>query len=484
MTSTFLTHYPEENLRDSRNMLQMVLDTIPSGVFWKDRDLIYQGCNSTWMNWAGLNSLEEIIGKTDYELSWSKNEADSFRDDDRMIIKSGVPKYDIIEPYFRADGTQAWAKTNKVPLRDKEGSIIGLLGTSEDITCRKQAEDALKQSEKLIRAIVDAAQDIIVFKDNDFIFRVINPAMCRLVGKTEAEIIGKTDFDIFPLDQARKYRADDQRVIETRQPIMIEEEVDSIEGVRWFSTVKSPAFDDKGKFIGVAIAVRDITDHKRVEEELLRAQKMKSIGTLAGGIAHDFNNMLTIIIGNNEIVSEETPDWSPIKENLEEIRIASLRARDVVKQLLMVGQRDNANKEIIDTGSIVKETIKLIRSTTPANIKIIQKISEKLPPIIGNATQINQLLINLCVNAADALAYTDDRIMIELCDILIDETKPNPYFTKAGPGRYVKLIVSDNGCGIGKEVMEKIFDPYFTTKEIGKGTGIGLSVVNGIVETH
>ncbi|MBC8264566.1 MAG: MEDS domain-containing protein [Anaerolineales bacterium] len=145
----------EEALRDSRHMLQTVLDSIPAAVFWKDRDSIYLGGNRTWLEAAGLKSSEEVVGKSDYDLPWGKKQADSFREDDRRVMESGIPEYDIIEPYLRADGTHAWAKTNKVPLRDTGGNIVGILGTYEDITDRKQAEDALKEYSERLEEMVE-----------------------------------------------------------------------------------------------------------------------------------------------------------------------------------------------------------------------------------------------------------------------------------------------------------------------------------------
>ena len=141
----------ESALYDSQRMLHTVLDSIPTAVFWKDSDSFYLGSNRTWLAAAGLNSTEEVVGKSDYELPWHKEQADSFRKDDRRVMEPGLPEYNIIEPYHNADGTRAWAKTNKVPLRDSEGNIVGILGTYEDITERKQAEEALRESEEKFR---------------------------------------------------------------------------------------------------------------------------------------------------------------------------------------------------------------------------------------------------------------------------------------------------------------------------------------------
>lgn len=226
--------------------------------------------------------------------------------------------------------------------------------------------------------------------------------------------------------------------------------------------------------------------HKRELElkgQLHQANKMESIGNLAGGIAHEFNNILSIIIGNNELVMEELPEWNPARERAEDLQVACMRARDVVKQLFTFSRQDNAAKNILNIRSVVTESMKLIRSSTPTNIKIQQNLSENVFPILGNATQINQLLINLCSNAADAMPNMGGLLIVDLSNGTFDE-KNAKHGKEIKPGRYVKLIVSDNGTGMDKEIIEKVFDPYYTTKEIGKGTGIGLSVVQGIVERH
>jgi CheY-like chemotaxis protein len=215
----------------------------------------------------------------------------------------------------------------------------------------------------------------------------------------------------------------------------------------------------------------------------MQAQKMESIGTLAGGIAHEFNNILSIIIGHNELVMAALPKWSHERNNLEEIQIAGIRARDVVRQLLTFSRQDGAEKKPLNIGSVVKEAMKLIRSSIPANIDINLIIPDDVPIIFGNATQLNQMLINLCGNATDAMLNTGGMITIELSNKTIHE-KHASIHPSLTPGRYIKLMVSDTGCGMTKKTLDRIFEPYFTTKEIGKGTGIGLAVIYGIIERH
>ncbi len=281
-------------------------------------------------------------------------------------------------------------------------------------------------------------------------------------------------------------------LIEKDKPYHLEFDIYPVSGSK-MRTIRSHAEiirDDSGAPLKVLGVIQDITDQKiaeqdreTLEHELRLSQKMESIGTLAGGIAHEFNNILSIIIGNNELVMDEVPERSLARQSTEEIRIAGLRARDVVKQLLTFSRRDNAERKVLNIRSVVHETMKLIRSSTPANIEIQQTLSDDVFPVLGNATQINQLLINLCNNAVDAVPGMGGILSIALSNETVDE-KHLERHPALKPGRYVKLSVSDNGIGMEKKIIDRIFEPYFTTKEMGKGTGIGLAVVHGIVEKH
>ena len=224
----------------------------------------------------------------------------------------------------------------------------------------------------------------------------------------------------------------------------------------------------------------DVTEKVEIENNLRQARKMEAVGTLAGGIAHEFNNVLGIIIGNTELGIDDLPEWSPVRQNLEEIKNAGLRARDVVKQLLDFSRRTDAVMQRVDIGDIVKESLKLMRASIPATIEIHSRLPEMVYPVEADPTQIHQIIFNMCTNAALAMNEVGGRldILLENLDLRAGEV------ADMTPGAYVRLRFKDTGHGIDPELLDKIFDPYFTTREVGRGSGMGLAVIHGIVKAH
>jgi signal transduction histidine kinase len=228
---------------------------------------------------------------------------------------------------------------------------------------------------------------------------------------------------------------------------------------------------------------RNITDRLRVEEQLRQAQKMEAIGSLSGGIAHDFNDILMIIMGNIDLVLDELSPSASSRENLEQAQTACVRAKEMINQILTFSRKSSLNKEPINVSSLVKDSLKLLRAAIPTTIKIKQDIEDIPETLLANPTQINQILLNLCSNASYAMGY-EGSLVIKLQKITLEEDADAIVANKLAPGNYVLLSVRDNGCGMEPEVMERIFDPYYTTKDVGKGSGLGLSVVYGIVKAH
>ena len=221
----------------------------------------------------------------------------------------------------------------------------------------------------------------------------------------------------------------------------------------------------------------------KLEADLRQSHKMEAIGTLAGGIAHDFNNILGIIMGNSELAMDDIPHAHPARKNLQEIFTATLRAKEIVKQLLSFSRKTEQEKQIVSLQVLVKETIKLIRATIPSTIEIRQNLAMESGYVNADPVQIHQLLINLCTNAAHAMEQNGGVMEISLSEFFLDEVA-TLQFSTLKPGPYVQLTISDTGIGIKADIVDKIFDPYFTTKKMGRGTGMGLAIVHGIIKNH
>ena len=275
------------------------------------------------------------------------------------------------------------------------------------------------------------------------------------------------------------------------QPIDYEYRIRKRDGSwRYWFDYGVPVLTDQGrpyKWVGICT---DITEKKqnegekrKLEGQLRQSHKMEAIGTLAGGIAHDFNNILGIIIGNAELALDETPEWQSSRVYIDEIKTASLRAKDVVLQLLSFSRKTEQLQRPLDISPVVNENLKLLRSSIPSNIEIQSHIPASCDTILADATQIHQVLINVCTNAAHAMSENGGILEIHVNAVASDRYNDNPLIDVPS-GTYLEIKISDTGTGIDEKYREKIFDPYFTTKEIGKGTGMGLAVVHGIVKNQ
>lgn len=244
-----------------------------------------------------------------------------------------------------------------------------------------------------------------------------------------------------------------------------------------------PVKDETGNVVSVVEVARDVTEQHDLESRLRQAQKMEAVGTLAGGIAHEFNNVLAIILGNVELALLCVSETNKTPKYLHAVRTASLRGRDIIRQLLSFSRKSEAERGIIDVGIITKESLKFLRASIPANVEIRATIPQKLSRINADATQIHQILINLCTNAVHAMEKDGGLLEIRLADVEIHK-RLSTLFDHLEPGDYLRLSVSDTGHGIAPEDMGRIFEPFFTKKEVGKGSGMGLAVVHGIVKSY
>ncbi|MCF8087691.1 MAG: response regulator [Desulfotignum sp.] len=403
-----------------------------------------------------------------------------------VIIVTGTGSEEIAVKALK-QGASDYVIKRPQHIRKLPQTILAVLEKQALVVERIQAEKALVQSESHLRLLVDTIPDLIWLKDQNGVYLSCNPMFERFFGAKESEIAGKTDYDFVDRDLADFFRANDRKAMAANKPSKNEEELifadNGYQGL--FETVKTPMRDSDGKLIGVLGIARDITELRKAENEKLRlerqlkhAQKMESIGNLAGGIAHDFNNILSSVIGFSELALDEVEKGTNLEENLQEVYAAGKRAKELVKQILAFARQSDETMHPIEMGPVAREVLKFIRSFIPATIEIRQTITTD-SLIMGNPTQIHQMLMNLCTNAAQAMEETGGVLDVSLKDVCIDkDTLP----VGMNPGEYIEIKVSDTGPGIDPDIIELIFEPYFTTKPPGEGTGMGLAVVHGIVD--
>jgi len=353
----------------------------------------------------------------------------------------------------------------------------------EQIAERERAEEALRESqERFMNLIENAVMGIYqVTKEGKFI--MINQRMVDMFGfPSQEEFLATIDYIeelyVHPDERPKILQEINEKgFIEGKEVEFKRKNGESI-----WNKLYTRVTENKEGIILYEGLMEDITERKALEEQLRQSHKMEAIGTLAGGIAHDFNNILGIILGNTELAMDDVPEWNPARLNLKEVRTASLRAKDVVRQLLSFARKTELEKKPINITPIIKEALKLLRSSIPTSIEIRQDIPKDIDTILADPTQINQVLINLCTNAAHAMP-NGGVLEIKLENVKLGEaaTSNSP---DLNPGRYLNLTVSDTGYGINPKDIDRIFDPYFTTKEVGRGTGMGLAVIHGIIKGH
>ncbi len=438
--------------------------------------------NRTALTFCGLEE-SDVIGKPFWDTPWWTHSTE-LQDKLRAVVgeaaKGESVRFEATHP--AADGSFHYIDFSLKPVWDEAGNIVFLIPEGRDITDRKQAEE---ERVRLVTAIEQAGEGVIV-TDTDFTIRYVNPAFERMSGYDKDEIVGlhnrvlksdKHDGNFFKNIRDTLVRGEiwSGRLVNKKKDGAFYE----------VEATVSPVRDSSGAVISYVGIHRDITHEARLERELRQAQKMEVIGTLAGGIAHDFNNILTGIMGYTEMALRKTPGESPIRYAMERVLAAAYRAADLVKQILTFSRQAEKEMKPIPIAPIVKETLKLLRSSLPTTIEMRQEIaiSPEEGVVLADSTQIHQVLMNLCTNAAHAMHTKGGILTVKLSAIVADASfvVQHPDF-KAGP--YVCVTVSDTGEGMDPGVMERIFDPYFTTKKLGEGTGIGLAVVAGIVESH
>ena len=466
-----------QRVEHERMLLSTLVNSLPDLVSAKDREGRFMLANLALAKVAGVSDQDDLIGKTSYCPALSSL-SKKFEVGDRYVLDTGKSiineEWSLVTP----EGLYRWYLTTKVPLVDKGGTIIGVIGISREITERKQAEERLAAQ----AALLDSSTDAILVRDMRKRITYWNKSATIIYGWSGEEALGR---DANELLYAPEHVEDPVRASVTvmekgewtgelhqkrkdGRPFIVE--------ARW-----SLVHDSRGDPVGILCVETDVTERRSVQAQLFRAQRLESLGTLAGGIAHDLNNVLSPILMGVEGLGLQSHDQMS-KKMLEIIKASALRGANIVRQVLSFARGAEGERSEVQLKHIIREVVQIMEETFPKSIEIRSEIPKDLPTITANATEIHQVLMNLCVNARDAMP-DGGMLTLSVEQVRLDETYARMN-VEAKPMDYVVLNVADTGTGMAPSLVEKIFDPFFTTKKPGKGTGLGLSVTRTIVKNH
>ncbi|MEA3332145.1 MAG: PAS domain S-box protein [Pseudomonadota bacterium] len=465
-------------MNQQNQLLLKLIDTIPDLIFYRELDGTYQACNQAYARYVG-KTITEIIGHRLDEVL-DKEEADRYLELDQVVIKSGKPHQTDLW-LQHPDGNFRIYDTVRTPLRDYLGNITGVAGICRDITEKDRLRKLAEAEDYKYRAVLEASPDPIVAYNMRGELNYANPAFIKTFGWSLKEIENrKTDF------------VPDENLPETLKM------VDKIKRGESFNNVESQRFTKNGSKITVSVSgainrapdgnlqgsiitLRDTTLQKKLESRLQQAQKMEAVGELAGGIAHDFNNLLTAIQGHISIIQLKT-DLEPfLEKKFSRIEKIIARGANLTKQLLGFARGGKYQIETLDLNQVISDSLELF-ARTHKELTINTNLANKLKRIGADHGQIDQVLLNLYVNAWQAMQNNqkNTKLTIETSNFVVD----HQHYQELTPGDYVKVSVSDNGCGMNSETLKRIFEPFFSTKQRGQGTGLGLSSVYGIIKNH
>jgi PAS domain S-box-containing protein len=475
----------EQSLKNSEEKYRRVVEKLHEGILiFRGRKILY--ANPQMTKFFGISRNEFL----------QRNLFDGVHPDDMAYVldlfkkaMSGetLPEKSVKLRFIKLNGTGSVIDLElKGELIEYDGKSAVLV-LARDITEEKKTLTLLKESETKYRMLTENLVDgICLGRSNPFRYLYVNQTMEAITGYSVEELLASEEkhfresIDSTEFDMILNYF--NHIIPKSKSPVKYEHRMKKKDGATvWLSVSAAPlSFNGEPAFLA---SISDISDRKHLESQLQHSQKMEAVGTLAGGIAHDFNNILNGILGYAEIGKLEIPDGVPGKENLDMVIKSGIKARDLIKQILSFSRRHEPELKPIKLAPVISESVQLLRSSLPSFIEIAVDIFNDKAVIEGDGIQIHQLILNLCTNAAHAMEEKGGIVRISLDKIAI-QSGDHPLHMELFQGNYVNLRVSDNGKGMEPWILERIFEPYFTTKEAGKGTGLGLAAVHGIVKSH
>ncbi|MEO5961538.1 MAG: ATP-binding protein, partial [Opitutaceae bacterium] len=513
----------ERALHRQQAELRALIDLIPAYVWFKDTKNVILHVNQRAADAAGKR-VDEIEGHRTEEIY--PEEAAKNLGDDLEVLRSRKPRTGVVESVRGADGNLLWTQTDKVPYRDDQGNDLGILVFTQDVTERKRAESRIELQHAVTRVLAEALP---LAETTRKILEIVCQTMewqlgdfwtmdraARQLRCVEVWHLPSTEFlEFAAVSRGISFKEEEGlpgQVWATREPrwiaditkdptfarravaqrlglhsgigfpIKLREKVFGVMGFYSMHT-QEPDPEIMALFAALGTQIGQFIERQQLEDQYRQSQKMEAVGTLAGGIAHDFNNILAAINGYAQLAKMESGANRTVNDYLDAVLAGARRAADLVRQIMAFTRQQENLRSPIQLRHIAAEAVKLLRATIPTTIEISTLFARDLPPVLADATQVHQVIMNLCTNAWHAMKDRPGKLGVELERFEVDaglaRTQPD-----LRPGSYVRLSVSDTGHGMAKATLDRIFEPFFTTKAPGEGTGLGLAVVHGIMRTH
>ncbi len=472
----------EQRIRESEERLRALFEASPDGIIALDPDGRVTDCNPAVMQALAVESEEQIIGRSALDFV-AEDAADQFRRDVKHVLE-GQTSRSLHYEMVGLDGRRFPVEASANAITDEDGNPVSVVATVKDITERREAERELQQLDQFRRSIIDQANIWIHVLDRQLQPVLWNPAAAEISGVPAEEALGSdVSWDVMypdPEDHAEMHRVATEIIEDGRVLANYNTTIATRDGEqRIISWNARQLLDQDGEPLGLLAVGRDVTEHNQLEEQLRQAAKMEAVGRLAGGIAHDFNNMLTAILANVQLISMQMDRDDEQRQLLEEVQVAARRSADLTRQLLAFSRKQTMEPENVDLNALINRFEPMLERVIGEQISVLTNLDSDLGMTRADSSQITQVLMNLVVNARDAMPE-GGTLTVETSNAQLDETYAESH-ADVEPGQYVMLSVSDTGVGMEQDVQEHIFEPFFTTRGEEEGTGLGLATVYGIV---
>ncbi|MCG8509960.1 MAG: PAS domain-containing protein, partial [Rhodospirillales bacterium] len=467
-------------MAESEARFRALIDHSPNAIFLKDREGRYLVANKTLADRCGT-AIGNLIGKTAHDF-FPTETAKQFETRERRVAKSGESRSDRQKAVF-PDGKTRILNIVRFPVPGVDGRRTAMGCISQDITDQVRAEEALQEEHNLLQTVLENIPHAVYWKERNLTYAGCNSVYAKTWGLRRRDVIGKTFQDLSPNPQEADAIATlDRQVLSGRSLVDFEDTRTDPNGtVKVHLSSKVPLLDSLGRSRGVLGIFTDITERKRTEEILRRSQKLQSLGNLAGGMAHEINNLLLPITTLTQMTIKHMADGSAEQTRLKKVHEAAARAASIIRKVMEFTRQDTRDRKRMDPREIIERAIRIVSSTLPATVELQRQLARDIGRIEVNPDDFTVVISNLVANGVDALSGKPGNLRISLQKKRVD-ARHAASIGGLEPGKHALVRIADTGCGMPPETVRRAPDPFFTTKEVGEGSGLGLSVAHGIVE--